>query len=143
MGKYNSQYSREPEREWKVHPVWRGIGFVLIILVLFMSAIGAREMANANRANQWISTAGGMDAPVNLVFKTEFSPKPINLNGLINWMPGYPFRVSEIIFFFAFLLLGFGFIWTVYAVMWRAVGPPRDPRDAPEYDRIRMRNRRR
>lgn len=137
MSRYNRSFQPEEKRNWDIHPVWRGIGFILIILVIFMSAIGARELANANRAAQWIPTSGGMDDIIDLSFKTDFSPKPVDLNGAIKWMPGYPFRISELIFFLAFLFLGFGLVWTLYAGMWKVVGPPADPRDAPEYDNIR------
>lgn len=134
MTRYNRQVHSEKQRDWDIHPVWRGIGFILIILVIFMSAIGARELANANRTAQWVPTSGGMDDIIDLSFKTDLSPNRVDLNFLISWLPGYPFRISELIFFLAFLFLGFGLVWTVYALLWKMAGPGPDPRDAPEYD---------
>jgi hypothetical protein len=134
MTRYNRNVRSQKQRDWDIHPVWRGIGFILIVLVIFMSAIGAREMANANREAQWVPTKGGMDDVIDFKIDTEFTLKPVDLNWMISWIPGHPFRVSELIFFLAFLFLGFGLVWTVYAALYRVVGPPPDPRDAPEYD---------
>ena len=142
MTRYNRNVPPEKRRDGDIHPIWRGIGFILIVLVIFMSAIGAREMANANRTAQWIPTRGGMDDIIDLSFKTDFSPNPVDLNGAISWMPGYPFRISELIFFLAFLFLGFGLIWTIYAAMWQMTGVKGDPRDAPEYDNFSPKRRR-
>lgn len=136
MTRHNRNVQSEKKRDWDIHPIWRGIGFILIILVILMSAIGAREMANANRTAQWVPTSGGMDDIIDLSFKTEFSPNPVDLNWTISWMPGHPFRISELIFFLAFLFLGFGVVWTIYAALWKMFGPGPDPREAPEYDRF-------
>ncbi len=141
MGKYSREYTnRRSERKWEIHPIWRGLGFVLIILIFFSSAIAARQLVNMNRASHWISLSGGIDNPVNLVITFELLPKPIDLNWLINWMPGYPFRISELIVFVACLFILYGLLSTVYAALWRTMAPVRDPFDAPEYDqRIRRR----
>lgn len=142
MSRYTRSFHEiEKKRSWEIHPIWRGIGFILIVLVIFMSAIGSREMANANRENQWLPTKGGMDDFIDLSFKTEFTTNPVDLNGIISWIPGYPFRISELIFFLAFLFLGFGVVWTIYAVLWKMSGVRGDPRDAPEYDNIRRKRR--
>jgi hypothetical protein len=143
MGRYSRTTPQEAKSSKEINPVWRGLGFILIVLVFFMSALGARELANANRTAQWIPTRGGMDDYIDLSFKTDLSPKPVDLNAAIKWIPGYPFRISELIFFLAFLFLGFGLIWTFYAGVYRMVGYQGDPRDAPEYDNIRRRPRRR
>ncbi len=142
MGKYNRTYvdRSSQERKWEIHPIWRGLGFLLIILVILMSAVGAREIANQNRIRHWVPLAGGIDNNINLEFKLDFLANPINLNGLISWIPGYPFRGTEVTVFIALLFLGFGMLGTVYAALWRAAGPPKDPFDAPEYDmRIKRR----
>lgn len=142
MGKYQRDYTmRKDERKWEIHPIWRGLGFLLVLLVIFGSALGARELANLNRTNHWLPLTGGVDEPISLVVRFQ-DIKPINLNGLINWIPGAPFRLDEIYLFIALLFLLFGVLGTVYALLWRMVAPVRDPFDAPEFDqRIKKRRR--
>jgi len=142
MGKYSRDYApRREERKWEIHPIWRGLGFLLVLLVLFGSALGARELANLNRQYGWLPLTGGVDDPINLVVRFA-DLKPIDLNGLISWIPGSPFRLDEIALFIALIFLLFGLLGTVYALLWRMVAPVRDPFDAPDYDQnIRKRRR--
>ncbi len=56
MGKYESQVkgkSRE-EREGRAHPIWRGVGFGLAILIPIISYAASEELISANRKFQWI-----------------------------------------------------------------------------------------
>ena len=66
MGRYSRTTPQEAKSSKEINPVWRGLGFILIVLVFFMSALGARELANANRAAQWIPTRGGMDDYIDI-----------------------------------------------------------------------------
>ena len=135
MGKYTRDYMfRKAERKWEIHPVWRGLGFLLVLLVIAASAIGARELANLNRVNHWLPLTGGVDNPINLWFSLDKTMAPVNLNFLLTWIPGYPFRMTEIAIFIALLFLIFGVLGTVYALLWRMFAPVRDPYDAPDYD---------
>jgi ABC-type uncharacterized transport system YnjBCD permease subunit len=38
----------------EVHPVWRGVGFVLIIVIPIISILAAIVLVNANKVNHWI-----------------------------------------------------------------------------------------
>jgi hypothetical protein len=53
MGKYQSfrRESKPPTRE--IHPIWRGIGFVLIILIPFMAYTAAILVLNENASRGW------------------------------------------------------------------------------------------
>jgi hypothetical protein len=57
MGKYD-KFSRPVqvrERPWEVHPVWRGIGCLLMIIIPFMAYAGADLLVKANLENGWIA----------------------------------------------------------------------------------------
>lgn len=56
MGKYESQMrgkTRE-EREKRAHPIWRGVGFGLAILIPIISYAGSEELIKANRKFGWL-----------------------------------------------------------------------------------------
>jgi len=55
MGRYE-QYQRDTrDTEKGVHPVWRGIGFLLMGLVAVMSYAGANLLVEANKTKGWIA----------------------------------------------------------------------------------------
>jgi hypothetical protein len=55
MGKYEQYNTRPktPPRKREVHAIWRGIGFVLIVMIPFMSYIGALILLDENAKNGW------------------------------------------------------------------------------------------
>ncbi len=68
MGKYNSynrSYDRrEREARNRAHPIWRGVGFGLMVLIPFLSYFGALLLLQENAANGWFSI------PVDYLAKT-------------------------------------------------------------------------
>ncbi len=55
MGKYMKyRYQQVKERRWKIHPIWRGLGFLLIILVPLMSFAGAILLVRQNFQHGWV-----------------------------------------------------------------------------------------
>ncbi len=56
MGKYNPYATNHdgppPRRE--IHPVWRGVGFLLILLVPILSFAGALVLLDANTKHNWV-----------------------------------------------------------------------------------------
>jgi hypothetical protein len=64
MGKYESYHTRAkplPKRE--IHAIWRGIGFVMAILIPFMSYIGALILLEENAKKGWYGIPGDLIAP--------------------------------------------------------------------------------
>lgn len=56
MGKYDS-HARErtrDERERRAHPIWRGVGFALAVLIPIVSYAGSIELIKANRKFGWL-----------------------------------------------------------------------------------------
>jgi hypothetical protein len=48
------RFGEAPSRETKVHPIWRGIGFVFMILIPIMSYAGAIVIMQQNRIKGWV-----------------------------------------------------------------------------------------
>jgi hypothetical protein len=67
MSKY-STYDRRPkqteEREL-IHPIWRGIGFAMIVLIPLIAIAGAIELVRFNGVNHWVPI------PPELIIKYE------------------------------------------------------------------------
>jgi hypothetical protein len=64
MGKYEAYQSRRkpmPKRE--IHPIWRGIGFVMIILIPFMSYIGTLIILEENAKRGWFGIPADLISP--------------------------------------------------------------------------------
>jgi len=111
MGKF-SQYEtavRQKERPWRVHPIWRGIGCLLFLLVPVMSYAGAKLLFAANYRNGWLPTPG------------ELLVSPL----------GLPINYMELILLILLIFIGFGILITIYSAVYRFIGPPKyGPTDA-------------
>ena len=63
MGKYEQYNTRPktPPRKREVHAIWRGIGFVLIVMIPFMSYIGALISVGRKCQERMVWNPGGFD----------------------------------------------------------------------------------
>jgi hypothetical protein len=117
MTKY-TQYARNAPakpRPWKVHPIWRGIGCILMVVIPVLSYAIAGELVKANSANGWIYV------PIQL-----FQPIPIPILRTV------PHQPIVLIVTLLLMLLGFGVLVAIYSLIYRFTGPPTlGPLDAP------------
>jgi hypothetical protein len=103
MGRYQ-QYQRDVRDEpTGPHPVWRGIGFLLLALIAIMSYAGANLLVEANKTRGWIVV-------------------PAGIRGGVSWAPDL---YSELIVMFFLMMIGFGIITIVYSIIYR-ISRPRD-----------------
>ena len=134
MSSYN-RYRSKKERPWTIHPVWRGIGCIWMVLLPIMSYAGAWSLTRQNFKSHWLPLNESLAAQIKLpVIDWSFLSFPIDLNILIRWLPGRPLYNVDFLFFMAFLFLGVGLLSIVYAFMYRAIAPARGPFDAPEVE---------
>ena len=115
MGRYRS-YTRQEvkERPWEVHPIWRGLGCILIILIPIMAYAAAVVVVHENLVNKWVDL-------------------PPELTGFLV-IPYLGVRVffAEIAATLLFMFIGYGILVLIYSIMYRIVGPPRyGPLDSP------------
>ena len=111
MGKYRFASEQQvKERPYKVHPIWRGIGCVLMILIPLMSFAGASMLYDANLENRWFYPI----PPIKYV--------PNNSVDLV-WTLGLTLIIS---------ILGFVLFFVIYSFIYRFAGPSKyGPLDAP------------
>jgi hypothetical protein len=117
MGKF-SQYEttvRKPKAPWKIHPIWQGIGCLMMLIIPGMSYAASVLLVEANLKNNWI-------------------PFPRELYG----PPGYPFLYGQLGVTVILSILGFLIFVIVYSLIYRMIGPPQlGPTDAPPIKRKR------
>ena len=116
------------ERPWTIHPVWRGIGCFMIILLPIMAWVGADVFMNS----RLVPLPGTMYQPMALAYSDDAEVSFVNnyiaqVNGFLG-----RFTTGQILFSIAFLFVGFGLISIIYAIMYRMGGARRYGRfDAP------------
>jgi hypothetical protein len=117
MTKYRSLASR-PEmkpRPWEIHPIWQGIGCVLILLIPIISYAAATLVVDANTRKHWL-----------------FIPPELAKTVSLPVIGNVPNLYATLILTGLFILLGYGIIVIIYAVIYRMMAPPRlGPLDAP------------
>jgi predicted permease len=112
--KYNRR-SMIPEKPWQIHPIWRGIGCVLMLLIPVMSYAGAALLVQENLKQRWV--------PV---------PALLYQSVAIPGLPVIPYLYANLAVAVLLSLIGFGVVMIAYALIYRLVGPPRyGPLDAP------------
>jgi hypothetical protein len=126
MAKY-SKFERKSagSANYKIHPVWTGIGFLMIIIVPIISWAAASELVTFGQKQGWAimrSFPTYLELPEILV---SMIPGIGGLTRMMN-LPAIS------IFFLIILLLLTGVLSLGYAFIYRLVGPPRySPQDEP------------
>ncbi len=124
MGRGNFFEQRKTMKRAGIHPVWRGIGCVMLVLLPMMAYAGATLLVQADLSQGWYPVPAEMARPVN-----------IPLLGSV------PYLYANLTVAFVLLLIGYGLLVIVYSLIYRAAKPSRyGPYDAPP---IRRRKRRR
>jgi hypothetical protein len=115
MSKYDPTYQPKSRRSIlpPVHPVWRGIGCILLILLPILSFAGAKILVQANFKQRWVQVPtellGSFTVPV--VGRVIYADLAVAV-GLI--------------------VVGFAILTVVYAIIYRFLGIPRyGPLDSP------------
>ena len=126
MSKYGGYGRQTPskERPYEIHPVWRGIGCILIVLIPILAYAGAVLLVQANRSRGWLSVPPAFARAVDL---------PV--------FGSVPYLYANLAAAVVLALAGFVVLTVVYALFYRLAGPPAlGPTDAsPEWGRSRRR----
>jgi hypothetical protein len=129
LGFSSQKYQREhQQRPWKVHPVWRGIGCALLLLIPIMSWFGTSIFL---QTNQTIVLPRELTNIVTIPFThiTEIDRIILQIN---HYFSDTGFVFGQIFFTVILSFIGFGVLAFLYAIMYRMAGPPRyGPFDVP------------
>lgn len=108
MSKYDKFNPRASAagRPWEIHPVWQGIGCLLMILIPVMAYAGAVLLVQANVSEGWVPLSADLTRPVTIPNIGSFDYLFANL------------LVAAVL-----AMLGFGLLVAIYALIYRMVGP--------------------
>jgi hypothetical protein len=129
MGFSQHQYRRQrDQRSWKINPVWRGIGCILLLLVPIMSwyATSLFLQSNEKIVLPWELTKI-VAIPYTRIAQIDKVILPIN-----RYFNATGFVFGQVFFTIIFSFIGFGVMAFLYALLYRVAGPPRyGPFDVP------------
>jgi hypothetical protein len=129
MGYSRQQYERgTKERPWKVHPVWRGIGCALILIIPIMSWYAATLFLLSN-TRIILPRELTQVVAIPVIHVAEIDKVILQINHFFN---NTHFVFGQIFFTVIFAVIGFGILALLYSIIYRVAGPPRyGPFDVP------------
>jgi hypothetical protein len=121
MGKYR-EYQKKPELPRnEIHPVWRGIGCIIVLLTPIISWAAMMVLLDFGKSQKW-SFIYGMATTVR--FPDIFYTTPY-VKIAANYLSGIPYLAAMVLFFIMFLILFSGVFAVLNAMLYRMIGPPR------------------
>lgn len=126
--KYQTFQKKEFVRPYTIHPVWRGIGFLMMVLAPVMAGAAAVLMKDLGFQLGWPfmrELSGTMRLP------DIFYAIPV-INNFASWVSSIANLRAILLFFVLMLIIFSGIMSLLYAMIYRLVGPPKyTPLDAP------------
>ena len=129
MGYARRKYEKEQkQRPWKIHPVWRGIGCFMAILIPVMAWAGAAVLIQDEAL---FKTPDSLTQPVIIRF-TQYR----FVNDVIQWLNlnlgGRGLTYAQLVYWVVLMLVGFLLLVILYGIIYRLIGPPKyGPLDSP------------
>jgi hypothetical protein len=115
---YSRDYLSKPQlkkRPWKVHPIWRGIGCILIILIPILAYAAADLLVERNVAEHWVPAPGVLMQTVEIPFlnlPTAHLYANLMVAGIL-------------------MIVAYAALMILYSIVYSLVGPPQlGPLDA-------------
>ncbi len=128
MGKYQTFRPPERKRRRSVHPIWRGIGCLLMIILPVISYVAAVQVIQYGLKARW---------PLPRELFVPITPPRIlwevpALVPVLSWLTRQRNLVAYLSVAFLILVFLGGFFSVFYAALYRFLGPPRyGPLDVP------------
>lgn len=127
MAKYR-QYDRGSsvkKASGEIHPIWRGIGCIMMLIIPIMAYAGAMLLVEANFTKHWVPVPADLARTISL---------PV--------VGAVPNLFATLIVTAILALFGYGVMTIIFSLFYGMVGPPRyGPLDSPPV-RERPRKRR-
>jgi hypothetical protein len=128
MSKYE-KYRIKPmkDRRWRIHPIWRGIGCLLLVIIPVISYSAAFLVARANYQAGWVKIPAEMRGWVDLSPVYRLAP----------WLaeiipPSMRFYYLDLALTAAFIVIAFGLLSLFYGILYSATGATKtDPYYVP------------
>ena len=130
MTKYTRVTHKPDDRRWNIHPIWRGIGCFMIIIIVMMSYAGAKELTDYNERTQKFGLPDQLYDKEQISY-TKYIPA-LKEDDVVNKFLAN-IKYGYLLFALIFMFIGFGAFSFVYSALYRVSGPSRyTPLDSPE-----------
>jgi len=130
MTKYTRVAHKTDERPWNIHPVWRGIGCFMAIIIVVMSYAGAKELVDYNQESQKFGVPEVLYDSVQIPY-TKYIPA-LEVDDVVNKFLAN-IKYGYVVFMLIFMFIGLGAFSFVYSALYRVSGPSRySAIDSPE-----------
>ena len=117
--------SQEDTRPWEIHPIWRGFGCIMVLLIPLMAYAAASLIIDLNTEQNW-----GFPVPVEMA-------RTVDINFALPYVdnPGInlsiPHFYGNLVLGAVLMLIGYGILMFIYILLYSMMGPPRlGPLDA-------------
>jgi len=100
---YHNQHDQKSIHKMEIHPVWRGIGFILMILTPILGYFGSDVIVNLNTNNNWV-----------------YIPRELLLRGDID-----PYLILKIVITIFLMIIIYGIYMLVTFSIYSLFGPSR------------------
>ena len=133
MGKYTGfQKPDRPRRQQELHPVWRGVGCLLMVIIPILSYVLAVISVD-------LLLSSGVGLPPELLgtpsFKIPaFVYRAQGLGKILGWFMSLNNLYANLLLTILYIVLFSLLISLVYAFMYRTMGPQKDPLDAEPFN---------
>lgn len=121
MGKYQTYQKHKDLPRNEVHPVWRGIGCLIIIITPIISWAAAEVLLGLGKTQKW---AFLYEMSGNIRFPDYIYKIPVILVAA-NFISSIAYLKALLLFFFLILILLSGVFALLNAMLYRMIGPPR------------------
>ena len=138
MGKYERASHRTPlpPRPWVVHPIWRGIGCLWLLISPVLAYLVASLLVQYDLKTGFFPIPPDLTSSVTIPL-ARLSPRSYPINDLV-----VPQLYANLMVTALLLLVGFGVVMVIYAIIYAMMGPPRlGPLDAPPIRRKTRKSR--
>ena len=116
MGKYGMRQVAPPQRPWQIHPIWRSIGCLMLLIGPPLAYSIAHYLVEMNYEYGWL--------PVPAEFRRAFVIPYLDVT--------LPHALASLLVAVVLLLLGFALTVIIYSTVYAILGPSRyGPLDSP------------
>jgi hypothetical protein len=128
MGKYNYFQKEQAPKKKEIHPVWRGIGLIIMLITPIISVAASIVILDYGLSQNWpfLSQLSGYLRFGDVFYQIAF------VRDVANYISSIPYFRALALFFVGCMMIFSSAFAVINAILYRAFGPPRyGPTDAP------------
>lgn len=132
MAKYSKYEKKEVVARYKIHPIWRGVGFLLMLFTPIIAWLIAEMIVPGMKSSSSKEVHAFMVALAGKVTFPEVAYKIPLISSLASGISSIEDLKAKLFLTVGILIVISGVLSVVYAALYSVVGPPRyGPLDAP------------